>query len=90
VFAHSNYDAVELLRPVIEGLGAFDGRVTAEVLAGLPEPGAFDPATVRRLVDFGFLVPTDRLRRGFAAGFAGLIFAGYASIPLAVLAGVVH
>ena len=34
--------------------------------------------------------PTDRLRRGFAAGFAGLIVAGYASIPLAVLAGVVH
>jgi succinate dehydrogenase / fumarate reductase cytochrome b subunit len=34
--------------------------------------------------------PTDRLRRGIAAGFAGLIVAGYASIPLAVLAGVVQ
>lgn len=34
--------------------------------------------------------PTERLRRGLAAGFAGLIVAGYASIPLAVLAGVVR
>ena len=34
--------------------------------------------------------PTDRLRRGLAAGVAGVIVAGYVSIPLAVLAGVVR
>lgn len=34
--------------------------------------------------------PTDRWRRGFAAGFAALIVAGYVSIPLAVLAGIVY
>jgi succinate dehydrogenase / fumarate reductase cytochrome b subunit len=34
--------------------------------------------------------PTDRWRRGVAAGFAGLVVAGYVVIPLAVLAGVLR
>jgi succinate dehydrogenase / fumarate reductase cytochrome b subunit len=34
--------------------------------------------------------PTERWRRSAAAAFAALIVAGYVSIPLAVLAGVVH
>ncbi len=58
VVGYSPLDPIDLPRRLLDLLGRFDGRATAEVLDGLAAEGIrLTPSLVRRLVDFGLLVP---------------------------------
>ena len=57
VTTHSRFDPLDLPNTLVRLLPAFDGRPTGEALDRIAREGGSppDPATVRRLVDFGVL-----------------------------------
>jgi hypothetical protein len=59
VWAHNGADPLELSRALMDLLPYFDGRPTTEALQAIEaaEGARIDPALVRRLVDFGILIP---------------------------------
>jgi hypothetical protein len=56
---YSPYDPIKVPRELIEVLGYFDGRPTAEALEAIAECESLtvDPSLVRKLTDFGLLIP---------------------------------
>jgi hypothetical protein len=61
VATYSPYDPLELPRRLFDALGYFDGRPTQDALRRIRDECCLrlQPALVRRLVDFGVLVPAD-------------------------------
>lgn len=58
LLGYSEIDAVAVPAALCDRLAAFDGRPTATVVAALAAAGVeVDEATLRRLIDFGVLVP---------------------------------
>ncbi|MEZ4450377.1 MAG: hypothetical protein R3B09_12940 [Nannocystaceae bacterium] len=58
LLGYSEIDVVHAPAGLVDRLGRFDGRPTAAVADELAQEGVeVDPATLRRLVDFGVLVP---------------------------------
>jgi hypothetical protein len=59
VVTYSPYDPLDLPRRLVDVLGYFDGQPTSEVLPRIRRERGLDvqPDLVRRLVDFGVLVP---------------------------------
>jgi hypothetical protein len=59
---YSAYDPLDVPRVLLEALDCFDGRPTREALRRIRQERHIDvqPDLVRRLVDFGVLVPVDR------------------------------
>lgn len=58
LLGYSEIDAVGVPAALVDALAAFDGRPTATVVAALAAAGVeVDAGTLRRLVDFGVLVP---------------------------------
>jgi hypothetical protein len=60
VATYNPYDPLDLPRILLDALGYFDGRPTAEVLRRLRAERRLNlqPDLVRRLVDFGLLIPS--------------------------------
>jgi hypothetical protein len=60
VRTYSQFDPLDIPAPVMESLGYFDGRPTAEALKAIAADKAIrlDPGLVRKLCDFQVLVPS--------------------------------
>jgi hypothetical protein len=65
VSAHNGNDPLELPRELLEVLGRFDGRPTGDVLDDILDETGMEihPELVRKLADFGILVPCESLSR---------------------------
>jgi len=59
VCTYSSFDPLDLPGVVMQVLGYFDGRPTAEALAAIADEKEIrlDPSLVRKMVDFALLVP---------------------------------